>query len=115
MALPPTIRTRMHLRQFMLEVLGELGWGYHPDTRFGDYINLHTGDPTYTPEEALHREALQEQAFEAFGDDVYSLSLGIAYEWAGIRYDGEAGLLVHCDTGAVVEMLPYPYHVMSTQ
>lgn len=108
MPMPSLIETRQHLRQFMHEVLGELGWGYHPDTPFGDYVNGDTGEPTYTAEQAAERDALQDQAFEVFGDALYDLALESAYEWAGIRYDPELDMLVYRETGAVVSELPYP-------
>lgn len=108
MPLPATIGSYQNLRQFILEVLGELGWGYHPDTRFSDYIDAATGAPTYTVEQAFERDSLQEQAFDTFGDAVYDLALSITYEWAGIRYDADLQSLVHCDSGKIVCELPYP-------
>jgi hypothetical protein len=47
----------------------------HPDTDFTDYINLSTGEPTYTPEEAAMRNALMSDAFnvcEKTNTDIYS-------------------------------------------
>ena len=43
--------------------MDQIGLGYHPDTRFADYISP-DGTATYTAEEARQLDELTGQAFE---------------------------------------------------
>lgn len=98
MPIPEQIATADDVRAFLLEVLEELGWAFHPDTPFTEYIRTDTGNPSYTAEEASRRDRLIEQAFDLMGDNLYDFALATAYDWAGIRFDTGVGSLVYCDT-----------------
>jgi hypothetical protein len=105
MPLPDAIGNKDDLVQFLRQVTEELGWGFHPDTRFADYVCLLTGEPTYTDEDAALRDALIAQAFALVGDDIYAVGLEVVYQWAGIRYDSARRLLVDANTQEPVHRL----------
>lgn len=52
------------VRHFISQCVAELGMGFHPDTPFDDYINVQTGLPTYTPEQAEEREMQMGKAMQ---------------------------------------------------
>lgn len=56
------------------------GLNYHPDDDFENYVNMETGVPSYTSEEAALRNSLNEQCFdicEKEGRDIYDISMEI--------------------------------------
>lgn len=63
------------VEMFMKQLVAE-GTNAHPDEDFHNYVNMDTGLPCYTPEEADVRNQLMEQCFdvcESNGLDVYSV------------------------------------------
>ncbi len=70
------IETIEDVRAFVKQLVEE-ELNYHPDDDFTQYINIHTDEPTYSPEEAAARNELNNQCFvvcERLGEDVYSIS-----------------------------------------
>lgn len=66
------------VRNFIRQCTEELGMGFHPDTPFDDYVNVDTGLPTYTPEQAEERQLQMEQAMEWCDEnhqDIYEMSV----------------------------------------
>ena len=64
---------------FVKELVAE-GLNYHPDDDFENYINMETGVPSYTREEAALRNHLNEQCFEVCekeGQNIYDISMEI--------------------------------------
>lgn len=57
------IKSVADVEQFA-KLLVDEGSNFHPDDDFTEYVNYKTGEPTYTPEEAAHRNSLMEQCFE---------------------------------------------------
>ena len=45
-----TIRTDKDLREMLTEIIGYLGWAFHPDDPMTDYVHRDTGEPSYTQE-----------------------------------------------------------------
>lgn len=81
-----TINTEKDLRALLTEVIGYLGWAFHPDNSMTDYIRRDTGEPSYTIEEAKRLDCLMEEAFdfcEQHGIDIYELSMEISKELYG--------------------------------
>ncbi|MEO3402941.1 hypothetical protein AAFN85_03500 [Mucilaginibacter sp. CAU 1740] len=69
------ILTTADVELFMKQLVNE-GTNAHPDEDFHNYVNMETGSPCYTPEEAELRNRLIEQCFdvcESNGLDVYSV------------------------------------------
>jgi hypothetical protein len=63
------------VKEFMRELVQE-GTNAHPDEDFSNYVNMNTGLPSYTAEEAAERNRLMNQCFnvcEAAGQDVYDV------------------------------------------
>ena len=81
-----TIKTENDLREMLTEVIGYLGWAFHPDDPMTDYVCRDTGEPSYTPEEAKRLDELIDEAFdfcEKEGIDIYELSMEISKELHG--------------------------------
>lgn len=81
-----TINTEIDLRALLTEVIGYLGWAFHPDNSMTDYVRRDTGEPSYTTEEALRLDILMDEAFdfcEQHGVDIYELSMEISKELHG--------------------------------
>ncbi len=53
------IKTTEDVAEFVTELLGE-GLNYHPDENFENYVNMETGEASYTAQEALLRNQLNE-------------------------------------------------------
>jgi len=47
----------------------KVGMGFHPDTPIDDYINLDTGEPTFSAEEMQQAEEWRQQAFAVADDE----------------------------------------------
>jgi hypothetical protein len=63
------------------------GLNYHPDDDFNNYVNTETGEASYTPEEALLRNELNEQCFEVCdqnGADLYDIAHEIFLKETGL-------------------------------
>ena len=73
------VTTEADGREFIDDCERIIGGGFHPDTRFDDYVISHTGGRrTFTDAEAEELEARITEAFEvlgALGLDVYEISL----------------------------------------
>ena len=81
-----TINTENDLRAMLTEVIGYLGWAFHPDNPMMDYVRRDTGESSFTPEEALRLDCLMDEAFyfcEQHGVDIYELSMEISKELHG--------------------------------
>ena len=68
------ISTLSDVEMFAALIKDELGLGFHPDDPFEDYINIETGEQTYSAEDARLRNELIEQAFDVCdkqGKDIY--------------------------------------------
>jgi hypothetical protein len=59
---PPEVRDRETATRFVRWCVEQLGLGYHPDTRFADYVE-EDGRPAFTPAQALQLDELTEKAF----------------------------------------------------
>ena len=80
------IKTEKDLREMLTEVIGYLGWAFHPDDPMKDYIRRDTGEPSYSPEEAERLDHLMDEAFEFCerrNIDIYELSMEISKELYG--------------------------------
>jgi hypothetical protein len=60
---PTTITDEVSARAFVQWCIGELGFGYHPDTPFCEYVN-DDGTRCFTDEQAAHLDALNGAAFD---------------------------------------------------
>ncbi|WP_457127354.1 hypothetical protein [Mucilaginibacter sp. HD30] len=59
-----------------MKQLTEEGTNAHPDDDFNDYVNIDTGEPAYTHDQAELRNRLMEECFdicEAYGKDIYNV------------------------------------------
>lgn len=73
------IETIDDIKTFFRQLLAE-DLNFHPDTPFEDYINVETGQDTYTPEESKLRNELLDQCFdvcEREAIDIYELCIEI--------------------------------------
>jgi hypothetical protein len=71
---------------FVIQLVAE-GLNYHPDDDFNNYVNTETGEPSYTPEQALIRNTLNDQCFEIcekHGADIYDISMEIFLKETGL-------------------------------
>jgi len=69
------IKNIADVRLFTRQLIGE-GTNVHPDDDFNNYVNIVTGEQTYTPKESEIRNELMCQCFEvceASGEDIYNL------------------------------------------
>lgn len=58
----------------------EIGVGFHPDTPFDDYVDIETGKPTFSSEEAAQLEAEHARAWQILdehGVDIYRLGFPV--------------------------------------
>ena len=81
-----TIKTENDLREMLTEVIGYLGWAFHPDDPMTDYVRRDTGEPSYSLEEAKRIEGLMDEAFDFCGKhgiDIYELSMEISKKLHG--------------------------------
>lgn len=81
-----TINTENDLRSMLTEVIGYLGWAFHPDDSMTDYVRRDTVEPSYTLEEAKRLDSLMDEAFdfcEQHSIDIYELSMEISKELHG--------------------------------
>lgn len=74
------------VKAFIRLLLSE-GVNAHPDEDFNNYVDIHTGNSTYTADEAEKRNLLMEQAFkvsEDHGIDIYDLMQDIFLTGTGM-------------------------------
>lgn len=65
-------------------LVNELGVNFHPDDSFGQYINIHTKQQSFTEEECEIGDARMEECFgvcEKNGIDVYELMGKALDDW----------------------------------
>ncbi|WP_214071825.1 hypothetical protein [Mucilaginibacter sp. dw_454] len=70
------IKNLEDVKLFTRQLVSE-GTNFHPDDDFNNYVNLETGEPSYTLEEAEIRNQLLYQCFkvcEDSGEDIYDLA-----------------------------------------
>lgn len=60
-------------KKFLGKVGPTLGIGYHPDTPFSDYVEVKSGKPTYSKEEAEQLDKERQEHIKALGDKVYDI------------------------------------------
>lgn len=85
-----TINTENDLRAMLTEVIGYLGWAFHPDNSMAEYVRRDNSEPSYTLEEAKRLDQLMDEAFdfcEQHGIDIYGLSMEISKELHGDIFD----------------------------
>jgi hypothetical protein len=72
--------------EFVSQLVDE-GLNYHPDDDFENYVNIESGDASYTLAEATERNRLNTQCFEACdaaGADIYNISMEIFLKKTGL-------------------------------
>jgi len=80
------IKTLADVQQFMHDLVKE-GVNAHPDELFENYVNLETGEPTYTAEEATLRNLLMSQSFdicESGNADIYDVMMEVFLKDTGM-------------------------------
>jgi hypothetical protein len=80
------IRSLEDVKEFVVQLVVE-GLNYHPDDDFENYINIETGEPSYSPDEAFLRNRLNAQCFEvceSAGADIYDMSMEIFLKETGL-------------------------------
>lgn len=80
------IKTLDDVTEFVVQLVAE-GLNYHPDDDFENYINIETGEPSYTPVEAFLRNRLNTQCFEVCESadaDIYDISMEIFLKETGL-------------------------------
>jgi hypothetical protein len=80
------IKNLWDVETFMKQLIAE-GTNAHPDEDFNNYINIKSGEPSYTAVEVILRNALMEQAFEvceAKGVDIYDVMHEIFLKETGL-------------------------------
>lgn len=72
--------------EFVSQLVDE-GLNYHPDDDFENYVNMETGEASYTAAEAWERNRLNTQCFEvcdSAGADIYDISMEIFLKKTGL-------------------------------
>ncbi|WP_426672032.1 hypothetical protein ACPPVU_12435 [Mucilaginibacter sp. McL0603] len=80
------VRSLEDVTEFVVQLVAE-GLNYHPDDDFENYINIETGEQTYTHDEAFLRNRLNAQCFEVCelaGADIYDISMEIFLKETGL-------------------------------
>lgn len=80
------------LQAMLTEVIGHLGWAFHPDDSMTDYVCRDSGEPSYTLEEAKRLDCLMDDAFDFCderGIDIYELSMEISRKLHGDIFAGQ--------------------------
>ncbi len=71
------LTTLPEVEHFVMHVINDLDVNFHPDTNFGNYVNV-LGLPSFDEQTAIDLNATLAQAFavcEASGTDIYEVSL----------------------------------------
>lgn len=71
------IQTPADVAKFFIWVVFEKKINFHPDGSFGEYENMVTGEPTFSPEEANCYDEVMRQCFdicEKYDRDIYKLA-----------------------------------------
>ncbi|MES2275437.1 MAG: hypothetical protein V4592_05415 [Bacteroidota bacterium] len=80
------IKSLDDVTEFVVQLVEE-GLNYHPDDDFENYVNIETGEPSYTAAEASLRNRLNTQCFEvceSAGADIYDISMEIYLKETGL-------------------------------
>ena len=80
------VRTLTDVEYFVKELIKESA-AVHPDTDFHSYINIHTGERTYSDNEADTRNKLMTDSFEvckSAGVDVCEFMMSISLRETGL-------------------------------
>ncbi|RNI32243.1 hypothetical protein EFA69_02640 [Rufibacter immobilis] len=73
-----TIYSKEDIAAFFIFLTNELEVNFHPDDSFFDYVNIHTGEPTFTGEDAAKYDNIMQDCFdwcEANDEDIYLIAL----------------------------------------
>ena len=77
------MKTIDDVRDFF-EELKQQGVNFHPDDNFNNYVNVETGQPSFSTAQAAELNDKLDQAFEiceAEGVDIYELCLEVFAPW----------------------------------
>lgn len=66
------MKTKRQAIKFLQMIIEELGQGFHPDTKFEDYVKP-DGSNFYGAREADYNNNKMRHCFKMLGDDVYSV------------------------------------------
>lgn len=72
--------------EFVAQLVEE-GLNYHPDEDFENYVNIETGEPSYTPEQVCLRNRLNIQCFEVCEStcvNLYDISMEVFLQQTGL-------------------------------
>ena len=75
-----SIETIEDVKKFFAFLVNDCSLNFHCDTPFNDYINVLTGDSTFSPSECEKYDSLMQKCFEICEDeevDIYDLGLSI--------------------------------------
>lgn len=80
------IKSLEDISEFVAQLVKE-ELNYHPDDDFENYVNIETGEPSYTLRQASLRNRLNIQCFEvceSAGADLYDISMEIFLKQTGL-------------------------------
>lgn len=73
------LKTKQDVHRFFAYLLNDLELNFHPDTPFEDYINLESGQPSFTPEQQQQLNQRMDEAFKISnsedGDEIYQIAI----------------------------------------
>jgi len=73
------LKTKQDVHRFFAYLLNDLELNFHPDTPFEDYINLESGQPSFTPEQQKQLNQRMDEAFKIAkgddGDEIYQIAV----------------------------------------
>lgn len=85
-----TFETEDDVRDFLTDVIGRVGWAFHPDDSMCDYIDRETDEYVFTQKEAGYLDNLMDEAMDFCNEndiDIYDLSDEICKELYGNLFD----------------------------
>jgi hypothetical protein len=83
---PPTITTVEDVRTFFRYLLDDLSVSFHPEDTFHGFVNMETGEPSFTDAEADLLDERMDQARIACGDlDVCAVACEVFEAWEAAR------------------------------
>ena len=74
------IKTANDAKEFFVFLIERKSLNFHPDTDFGEYVNLETGVPIFDIEETTRYDELMDNCFvvcQSEEVDIYDLSLTV--------------------------------------
>lgn len=73
------LKTKQDVHRFFAYLLNDLELNFHPDTPFEDYINLESGQPSFTPAQQKQLNQRMDEAFKIAkgdnGDEIYQIAV----------------------------------------